>query len=91
MASRKNKWRRRGRLEFRRETKRYHDGTPWGHDILYVRIHRKGCVIVEPFKLDNPVSDWPPLSVLCGTYRLGKAGEVAHLAREYLNYRAAES
>lgn len=32
----KNKWRRRGRLEFRRETSRLSDGTPWG-DVLWVR------------------------------------------------------
>lgn len=41
----KNKWRRRGRLEFRRETGRYHDGSIWpGKDVLFIRIRRKACV-----------------------------------------------
>lgn len=35
--SRKNKWRRCGGLEFRRETQRYDDGTPTGGDVLWVR------------------------------------------------------
>ena len=36
MPSRKNVWRRRGRFEFRRETARLSDGTPWG-DTLWIR------------------------------------------------------
>lgn len=32
----KNKWRKAGRLEIRRETSRLSDGTPWG-DVLWIR------------------------------------------------------
>lgn len=35
--SKKNKWRRCGGLEFRRETQRYDDGTPTGGDVLWIR------------------------------------------------------
>jgi hypothetical protein len=89
MASRKNKWRKRGRLEFRRETKRYHDGTPWGHDVLYVRIKRVACAVIEPW--DGPSSNpkAQAVSVLVGTYRLTTAIEAAHLARSYLFHKEA--
>ena len=41
----KNKWRKRGRLEFRRETARYSDRTCWiGKDILFIRIRKHACV-----------------------------------------------
>jgi hypothetical protein len=38
-----NVWRKAGRIEFRRETRRLHDGTPWGDgaEILYCRIRGK--------------------------------------------------
>lgn len=43
-----NYWRRRGNLEFRRETKRLSDGTPWGNgaETLFIRIRGKACVFV---------------------------------------------
>ena len=41
--SRKNQWRKAGRLQFRRETSRLSDGTPDG-DVLFIRIHRRACV-----------------------------------------------
>ena len=83
MASKKNKWRGpKGGLQFRRETKRYSDGTPWGHDVLYVRIAGKACAVVQP-------CEWQcypdkTLSVLCGTYRAATAIEAAHMVRDYL-------
>jgi hypothetical protein len=40
---RKNKWRRAGRFEFRRESGRYSDGTPDGRDVLFVRIKGVAC------------------------------------------------
>lgn len=43
--SRKNKWRRRGVLEFKRESGRYSDGTLWpGKDVLFIRIKGRACV-----------------------------------------------
>lgn len=43
--SRKNKWRKRGALEFKRESVRYHDGTIWPErDVLFIRIRGKACV-----------------------------------------------
>jgi hypothetical protein len=49
MASKKNKWRgRKGEIQFRRETKRYSDGTPWGKDVLFIRIAGVECCHVEP-------------------------------------------
>lgn len=83
MAGRKNKWRTVGRFQFRRETKRFSDGTPEGHDILWIRIPGKACVFVEPF-------DWKaaaPGKTLCinvGTFRAATPFEAAHLAKEYL-------
>ena len=43
--SRKNVWRRRGRLEFKRVTGRYSDGTLGDWDVLWIRTAkgRKGC------------------------------------------------
>lgn len=49
--SRKNRWRTRGNLQFRRETRRYSDGSLMtGCDVLYIRIRRKACVFatLEP-------------------------------------------
>jgi hypothetical protein len=83
MPSKKNKWRKRGQFEFRRETKRYSDGTPWGCDVLFVRVRKVACAIVEPF-------DWKAcapgktLSVLTGTYRSARPVEAAHKVRDYL-------
>lgn len=85
MASKKNKWRRCGRLEFKRETKRYSDGTPWGHDVLYVRIRKCACVVIEP--MDHASGQ---LSVLLGTYRIARPVRVANLAMEYLNEKSAD-
>jgi len=51
--SRKNKWRTRGKLQFRRETRRYSDGSLMvGCDVLYIRIRGKACVFatLEPVK-----------------------------------------
>ena len=87
MASRKNVWRRRGALEFRRETKRYSDGTPWGCDVLYIRVKRRACAVVEPFDWSH-LGTGKTLSVLCGTYRAATPIEAAHLAREYISNRA---
>ena len=68
MTSRKNVWRGKlGALQFRRETKRYSDGTPYGCDVLYIRVKGKFCATVERF-------DWPgypngkTLCLLLGTY-----------------------
>jgi hypothetical protein len=41
----KNKWRTRGALQFRRETRRFTDGSPYGGDVLFIRIRGKACVI----------------------------------------------
>jgi hypothetical protein len=82
MASRKNKWRKRGALEFKRETKRYSDGTPWGHDVLFVRIKGKACAIVEPCDFASLPSR--TISVLCGTWRIVRPTQAPKLIREYL-------
>jgi len=39
----KNRWRKLGRIEFRRETRRLSDGTPDG-DVLYIRVRGRACV-----------------------------------------------
>jgi len=55
----KNKWRKCGRFEARRETRRLHDGTPDG-DVLYIR--KKGVVCVYatlgPRFPDNVIELW---------------------------------
>lgn len=84
--SRKNKWRRRGRLEFRRETARLSDGTLENYDVLYVRIRRKACVIFGGWTGDPSFGS---LYLLAGTYQLGNAGKLVPVARDYLNYKAA--
>jgi hypothetical protein len=89
MASRKNKWRKRGRLEFRRETARYSDRTPMGYDTLYVRIRKVACVIVQPFESTSYGPN--QVSVLLGTYRIARPAKAANYARDYLNYKAEES
>jgi hypothetical protein len=81
--SKKNKWRTRGRLQFRRETKRYSDGTPWGCDVLFIRRRGIACAVVEPFDWDS-AAPGKRLSVLTGTYRAANAVEAAKLARGYL-------
>ena len=51
MSSKKNKWRgRKGGIQFRRETKRFSDGTPWdpATDVLYIRVAGRDCYYVEP-------------------------------------------
>ena len=83
MASRKNKWRTVGKLQFRRETKRYTDGTPWGCDVLYVRRKGVACAVVEPFDWEA-CAPGKTLSVLCGTYRAATAIEAAHMVKAYL-------
>lgn len=83
--SRKNKWRRRGRLEFKRETARLSDGTLENYDRLYVRIKGKACVI---FGENKPPLIGQPLYLLAGTYRLGNAGKLVPIARDYLNYKS---
>lgn len=85
MASRKNKWRKCGKLEFRRETARYSDGTLMYEDRLFVRVRGIACVVVAPF--ESKYQPEKTLSVLCGTYRLGRPGQVAHWARDYLDAR----
>ena len=91
MASRKNKWRKRGRLEFKRETARFSDGSPMGHDTLFIRIRKKACVIVQPFDLASHgiASEPHRVSVLVGTYRIARPTKAANYARDYLNYKAA--
>lgn len=87
MASRKNKWRRRGRFEFRRETKRFSDGSPWvpATDILYIRIHRVGCAVVEPNQsLPSKVTRDSSLWVLHDIYRATSPIPAAHSIRKYL-------
>lgn len=71
MASKKNTWRTRGRFQFRRETKRYSDGSPWGCDLLYIRVRKVACAIVEPFDWRG-ASPGSTVSVLCGTYRAAR-------------------
>ena len=82
----KNKWRRRGRLEFRRETARLSDGTLEGYDRLFVRIKGKACVIFGEWT-GNPA--FGPLYLLAGTYRLGTVSKLVPIAREYLDYTDA--
>ena len=81
----KNKWRRVGRLEFRRETARLSDGTPEGYDKLYVRIKGKACVIFGMW--NGPRIDDATMYLLAGTYRLGRAGKLTRLAKEYFTSR----
>lgn len=83
MASRKNVWRTIGRLQFRRETKQYSDGTPYGCDVLFVRRKGVACAVVEPFEW-GAVAPGKTLSVLCGTYRAATAAQAAHMAKRYL-------
>lgn len=91
MASRKNKWRgRKGAVQFRRETKRYHDGTPWGIDVLYVRIAGKACAVVEPFDW-KAVAPGKTLSVLLGTYHAAAPAQAAHMIRDYLKREASNA
>lgn len=86
MASRKNKWRKRGRLEFRRETKRFSDGSPWSPatDILFVRIKGKACSTVEPFDWSHLGEPKKTVCVSAGTYRAASPVQAAHLARDYV-------
>lgn len=92
MASRKNKWRSRGRLQFKRETKRYSDGTPWGHDILFVRVRKQDCALVEPWteifpaghEHHNPARRVSVLPSLGSTYRIISAVQAAKLIRASL-------
>ncbi len=84
MASRKNKWRKRGRLEFRRESGRYHDGTQTGQDVLYVRVKGVACSIVQPFDMASYREQGDTVSVLCGTYRICSPIKAAHYARDYI-------
>lgn len=83
MSSRKNKWRKCGALEFRRETKRYDDGTPWGHDVLFVRIKGKACAVIEPFDWRAVAPD-RTLCLLAGSYSAETPLSAAHRARAYL-------
>lgn len=83
MPSRKNQWRKRGLLEFRRETKRHDDGTPWGHDVLYVRVHRKACVVIEPFTW-GVCAPGKTVSLLANTYSAHTPVTAAKYARRYL-------
>src|SRR5262245_47173655 len=85
--SRRNKWRRRGRLEFRRETARLSDGTLEKHDILIVRIKRKACVIFGEWD-GNP--SFGPLYLLASTYRLGNAWKLLPIARDHLHFETSE-
>ncbi len=83
MASKKNVWRGpKGGLQFRRETKRYSDGTPWGHDVLFVRVRRKACVVFEPFHSDHMPE--ATMSALLGTYRLGGPVAMAKLGLRHI-------
>ena len=87
MPSKKNKWRKRGRLEFRRETKRYSDGTPWGKDVLYVRIRKVDCAIVEPMELESYRAAGNTLSVLPSlgsTYRIDRPSRIPAIIRNCL-------
>lgn len=85
MASKKNKWRKRGRLEFRRETKRFSDGSPWSPpcDVLYIRVRKVACAVVEPF-IWGDAAPLKTLSVLTGTYRAARPAEAARIVRDYL-------
>jgi len=83
MASRKNKWRTAGRFQFRRETKRYSDGSPWGCDTLFVRIKGRACTSIEPFQW-GAVRPGCTLCVSVGTYRAATPISAARMARQYL-------
>lgn len=82
---RKNVWRRAGPFEFKRETKRFSDGSPWvpATDTLFIRIRKVACSTVETF-------DWKtcaPGKTLCislGTYRAAAPIEAARKIRRYL-------
>jgi hypothetical protein len=88
--SRKNKWRRRGRLEFRRETSRYSDGTPEGGDRLFVRIKGKACVVFGDWDGPRIYGDEnTSMYLLTGVYDLGNARKLIPIARDYLNYKSA--
>lgn len=88
MTSKKNVWRRAGRIEFRRETKRYSDGSPWGCDTLFIRIKGKACAVVEPFDWSH-LKTGQSLSILCDTYQAATPLQAARVARAYLKRKAA--
>lgn len=90
MPSKKNKWRRRGRLEFRRETKRFYDGSPWEPrcDVLYVRIRGIACGVVESFDW-QATAPGKTLCVLTEVYSAARPVEAAHRIRAYLREREA--
>jgi hypothetical protein len=82
MSSKKNVWRgKSGGLQFRRETKRYSDGTPWGCDALYVRIKGKFCCVIEPFEWSD-CAKGKTLSLLMGNYSAQSPIGAAHAIRE---------
>lgn len=80
----KNVWRKCGRLEFRRETKRYSDGTPWGNDVLFIRIRKKACAFVEPFDWSH-LGTGQTLAIHCEVYSAATPIQAAHAIRQYLN------
>ena len=87
MASKKNVWRRRGKLQFMRKTKRYSDGTAWGCDQLFVRIKGRDCAIVEPFDLQSYRDQGKTLSVLPSlgsTYRIDRPSRIPAIIRASL-------
>lgn len=87
MASKKNKWRKRGRLEFRRETARYSDGTSMGEDRLFVRVRKVDCAIVSPFTIASYVAEGKTLSVLPSlgsTYRIDRPSRIPAIIRASL-------
>lgn len=90
MTSRKNTWRgKAGQLQFKRETKRYSDGTPWGCDVLYVRIKGRFCCIIEPFEWGD-MARGKTLSLLMGNYSAQDPISAAHAIRDrYMNKGSA--
>jgi hypothetical protein len=82
MTSKKNVWRGKiGQLQFRREAKLYSDGTPWGCDVLYIRIKGKFCCTIEPFQWGD-VAKGKTLSLLIDNYSAQTPIGAAHAIKE---------
>lgn len=88
MASKKNVWRgKAGGLQFRRETKRYSDGTPWGKDVLYIRVKGKFCFFLEPFDWGD-VAPNKTIALFTGTYSAASPIQAAKIIRaKYLSVK----
>ena len=86
--SRKNKWRTRGAIQFKRETRRYHDGTPSGGDVLFIRIRGKACVFATTEPSDSIINRPGQVWANDGLYFCKPAVIVAKQLRAALHARA---